>query len=271
MTKQLLTAYINGVGLLGPGLNDWSSSQSILVGKQAYEKQATVLPLPTTLPAAERRRSGAQVRLTLATGLEAVAAAQLDAALIPCVYTASGGDGQNCHEICQTLASGDRLISPTRFHNSVHNAATGYWGIATGAMLPISALCAHDASFSAGLLEALCQVVADNVTTLLIASDAPYPEPLQGVRPISDALGISLVLSPTANQHSLAKIEVSLTCELADNLENPELETLRLAIPAARGLPLLTALCAFQQDQQPKHIILDYFDHVRIAVDISAC
>ena len=267
----MLSAYINGVGLLGPGLIDWSSSQRILKDKQAYEKQATLLPLPNTLPAAERRRSGALVRLTLATGLEAVAGAQLDAALIKCVYTSSGGDGQNCHEICQTLASEDRLISPTRFHNSVHNAATGYWGIATGAMLPISALCAHDASFSAGLLEALCQVVTDNTTILLIASDAPYPQPLHGVRPISDAFGISLVLAPIASQHSLAKIEVSLTSEMADKLKNPELETLRLSVPAARSLPLLTALSTLQQDKQPKRVILDYFNHVRIGLDISAC
>ena len=243
------------------------------MGKQAYKKQATVLPLPTTLPAAERRRSGTLVRLTLATGLEAVATAELDATLIPCVYTSSGGDGQNCHEICQALASDDRLISPTRFHNSVHNAATGYWGIATGAMSPISALCAFDASFGAGLLEALCQVVTENVTTLLIASDAPYPAPLHQARPIADAFSTSLVLAPKANQHSLAKIALSLTSEAAHILDNAELDALRLTIPAARSLPLLIALSMMRQEQpahsQSQRVVLDYFDHIRIAVDIS--
>lgn len=262
-----LTAYINGIGLLGPGLADWPSSRPIFTGAQPYQPQPTVLPLPTLLAAAERRRSGSLVKLTLATGLEATAAAGVEATTLPCVYSSSGGDGENCHEICQTLASDDRLISPTRFHNSVHNAAAGYWGIATGAMTPISVLCAFDASFGAGLLEALTQVVADDVATLLIACDTPYPEPLQQVRPILDIFGVAMVLAPTANQHTVAKISVSLTSESAHILDQPALEQLRLGIPAARSLPLLRALA----QHQPARVILDYFEHLRIAVDITPC
>jgi len=92
------------------------------------------------------------------------------------------------------LASDDRLISPTRFHNSVHNVAAGYWGIATGAMSTSSVLSAFDASFGAGLLEALAQVVVDDTRTVLLACDTAYPEPLYSARPIPDAFGIALVL-----------------------------------------------------------------------------
>jgi hypothetical protein len=262
-----LTAYIEGVGLHGPGLNGWSSSQAALTGDSHYHTQPTVIPIPVLLPAAERRRSSALTRLTLATGLEATSAAGLDAALIPCVFTSSSGDGQNCHEICRTLASSDRQISPTRFHNSVHNAAAGYWGIATGAMTSISVLCAFDASFGAGLLEALTQVVADDVTTLLIACDTPYPEPLHHVRPIPDAFGVAMILAPVVSQNSLAKIQVTLTDEAMQTPGQPELEGLRLAIPAARSLPLLTALAR----RQHAHVILDYFEHMCIAVEITPC
>ena len=66
-----LRAYIDGIGLLGPGFSDWPSSQAVLNGQQAYRSRKTVLPLPEILPAAERRRSGTLVKLTLATGLEA--------------------------------------------------------------------------------------------------------------------------------------------------------------------------------------------------------
>ena len=79
---------------------------------------------------------GAVVKLALAVGLEACAHAGAIPARLPAVFTSSGGDGRNCHEICAALASAERLISPTRFHNSVHNAAAGYWGIATGAPRP---------------------------------------------------------------------------------------------------------------------------------------
>ncbi|MEQ1668347.1 MAG: beta-ketoacyl synthase chain length factor, partial [Sulfuriferula sp.] len=125
MTTTVLTAYINGIGLLGPGLTGWADSQAILAGTQTYISTTTALPSPSLLPAAERRRCGGIVKVTLATGLEASTAAGLDPAMLACVYSASGSDGQNCHEICLTLASADRHISPTRFHNSVHNAAAG--------------------------------------------------------------------------------------------------------------------------------------------------
>ena len=262
-----LTAYIEGIGLLGPGLSGWADSQAVLSGQVPYQAQKTRLPSPELLPAAERRRSGAIVKLTLATGLEAIAAAGLDAATLPTVFSSSGGDGENCHAICQMLASNDRQISPTRFHNSVHNAAAGYWSIATGAMASSSVLCAFDACFGAGLLEALTQVVVDNTRSVLLACDTPYPEPLYSARPIPDSFGIALVLAPQPSAQALAKISLSLTDANADRLDDTGLESLRLAIPAARGLPLLRAI-ALKQSQR---VVLDYLGSTRIAVEVTLC
>src|SRR5450830_1017928 len=177
MTSQL-TAYIEGIGILGPGLTDWPSARVILTGGQPYLSSKTVIPAPELLPAAERRRASDIVKLTLATSLEAIAAAGLAAASLPSVFSFSNGDGLNCHAINEMLASDDRQISPTRFHNSVHNAAAGYCSIATGAMTPSSVLCAHDASFGAGLLEAMSQVSVDQTRCVLVAADTNYPEPM---------------------------------------------------------------------------------------------
>lgn len=262
-----LTAYIEGIGLLGPGLSGWPGSLAILSGHAPYQPHKTVLPSPGLLPAAERRRSGAIVKLTLATGLEAITAAGLDAASLPTVFSSSGGDGENCHAICEMLASNDRQISPTRFHNSVHNAAAGYWSIATGAMASSSVLCAFDACFGAGLLETLTQAVVDNTRSVLLACDTAYPEPLFSARPIPDAFGIALVLAPQPSAQALAKISISLTDVSADRLDDTELESLRRAIPAARGLPLLRAI-ALRQSQP---VVLDYLDTTRLAVEVTPC
>ena len=264
---HILTAYIEGVGLLGPGLNDWPSSIGILTRQIQYQTSPTILPPPLSLPAAERRRSSDIVKLTLATGLEAVAAAGQNAMHLSSVFSASGGDGNNCHEICQMLASEDRQISPTRFHNSVHNAAAGYWSIATGAMTSSSVLCAHDASFGAGLLEAMTQAIVDSGHILLMACDTAYPEPLHSARPIQDAFGVALVLAPESSAKTLAKISVSLTDAAADQLDDAALEKLRLAIPAARSLPLLRHI-ALRHDAR---VALDYLDSARLAVDVSPC
>ena len=266
-TKTVLSAYVNGLSVIGPGLLNWADSVDVLSGTNHYETAPTVLPSPKILPPAERRRSGQLVKLTLAVGLEAAQLAGEDPANLACVYTSSSGDGKNCHEICQTLASDDRQISPTRFHNSVHNAAAGYWSIATGAQTPISVLCAHDASFGAGLLETITQVVTDQISTILIATDSPYPEPLHHARPISDAFGLSMVFSPNQTKQTVAKIQISLTHEPATELTDPALETLRAAIPAARGLPIITAIAK----KQSETISLDYLDHTQILVEITPC
>ena len=262
-----LNAYIDGIGLLGPGLNHWPQAQAVLSGQQAYALGKTVLPVPTLLPAAERRRSGALVRLTLAVGLEAIAMAAQDATRLSSVFAASGGDGDNCHAICEVLASDDRAISPTRFHNSTHNTAAGYWGIATGAMTSASVLSGFDASFGAGLLEAMGQVVVDGTGTVLFAYDTPYPQPLHSARPISDAFGMALVLTPQASARSLAHIRVELSDALAHTLPDPALEALRLGIPAARGLPLLQALAK----HAPAQVVLDYLDNCRLLVTMTPC
>jgi hypothetical protein len=60
-----LSAYIDGIGLLGPGLQDWPSARAMLAGEAAWRFEKTVLPAPASLPPAEpcrRRRRGRRCR-----------------------------------------------------------------------------------------------------------------------------------------------------------------------------------------------------------------
>lgn len=237
-----LGASVEGVGLLGPGLASWSAARAILAGREPFASAATVLPVPEALPATERRRAGKTVRLALGAGLEAARMAGRDAKTLAAIFSSDGGENENCHAICEALASEDRLISPTRFHNSVHNAAAGYWGIATGAMAPADAIAAFDASFAAGLLEALVRLAADpRQPVLLVAYDTPYPEPLNGVRPIADSFAAALVLAAQGAQGK-PRIEARLAPDAPTSLADAGLEGMRKGIPAARALPLLRAL-----------------------------
>lgn len=262
-----LSAFINGVGIIGPGIQGWPAAAGILTGATTWTMQPTAIPPAAALPAAERRRCGAIVKLSLAVGFEAAAHACADVAALPTVFSASGGDGANCHEICQALASSDRLISPTRFHNSVHNAAAGYWSIATGATAPSSVLCAYDGSFGAGLLEAFVQSSCDDTATLLIVGDTVYPEPLRATRPISDEFGVALVVAPTRAPNSLARVTVALTDAEPTPMSDPRLETLRATTPGARSLPLLALLAAGSGGKA----VLDYLDETRLAVTVEPC
>jgi hypothetical protein len=262
-----LSAYIGGIGVLGPGLNNWPQAAAILAGKQPYLPLPTVLPAPVMLPPAERRRTGRVVKLSLAVALEATSNAGADPKQIPSVFSSSGSDGHICHEICQSLAQSPREVSPTRFSNSVHNVAAGYWSIATGSMTEANVLCAFDASFVAGLLEVLTQTAVDRQSVLLVAYDTEYPPPLHAKRPIPDALGVSMVLTPEKSASSIARIDLTLTDEPCDKMSDPTLETLRGAIPAARSLPLLRLLALGASGRA----ILDYLDVSRAAVQIESC
>ncbi len=262
-----LTAYLDGIGLLGPGLDNWPAARVILAGAAPYESRTIAVPPPQSLPPAERRRTGLAVKVALAVAQEAIAAAQRDARQLATVFSSSGADGENCDAICKALASEDRRISPTRFHNSVHNAPAGYWGIASGAMTPATVLCAYDGSFGAGLLEAMSQVSAENTGCLLVTYEAPYPEPLHAKRPLPSAFGIALALMPERSAQSLARIQAGLTDTTPDALAIPELEALRLAIPSARGVPLLQALAR----ERTGRVVLDYLAPLRLAIAIEPC
>ena len=260
-----LTASLQGIGVLGPGLHNWDSTAAIFRNERRYEPAATLLPAPASLPPAERRRAGRIVKLALAVGEEAVTQARADARNLPTVFSSSGGDGDNCTEICLTLASEDRQISPTRFHNSVHNAAAGYWSIGHDCRRASTSLCAADASFGAGLLEALAQLASGAEAVLALAYDADYPQPLLAHRGIPDALGIALLLSPPGQPQALAQLQLELTTQAPTSLQNAQLESLRRMIPAARGLPLLECLARGGAGS----VTIDYLDGTRLAIGVQ--
>lgn len=270
MTDSLISTWIEGIGLLGPGFDNWPQARAILAGSAPFAARAAVLPA-AALPPAERRRAGATIRVTLAAGLEAVAQSGLAAADLASVFTSSSGDGNNCQEICAALASGERMISPTRFHNSVHNAAAGYWGIATGSMAPSSALCGYDGSFAAGLLEAMVQTRLSRCPVVLLAYDTPYPEPLFSARPVPDSFCVSMVLAPYPSGHSLARLQIdprsAFSTRPADRMANAVLERMRGAIPAARCLPLLSAIA----QSRPAILTIGYLDSQQLDAKISPC
>jgi hypothetical protein len=190
-----------------------------------------------------------------------------DVSALANVFSASSGDGDNCHAICETLASSDRLISPTRFHNSVHNAAAGYWGIAMKCMAPSTSLCAFDGCFAAGLLEAAAQSLSSQGPTLMVASDAPYPEPLNAVRPMKFGFGVGLVVNAHRSEKSLARLSLSLTQETPSTLPYADLERSRLDSPAARALPLLQRLASLTSTAAIVH--LDYLAGCTLTVRLD--
>lgn len=264
-----LTVWVDGVGVLGPGLASWTSSMATLCGAQPHVFELSVLPPPARLPPAERRRAGAAVKLAMAVADEAVAQAGADPHTLATVFSASSGEGGNCHILCETLATDTPMVSPTRFTNSVHNAAAGYWHIAVASRAASTSLGAFDASFGAGLIEAATSVALSGAPILLVASDTPYPEPLHAERPLPDNFGIALVLSATRTERSLASLSIELVpgASAPTACEDASLEALRNAIPAASGLPLLQALAS--DEERFQSLTLAYLPTLTLKVGLQ--
>ncbi|MBI4808300.1 MAG: beta-ketoacyl synthase chain length factor [Nitrosomonadales bacterium] len=261
--------FVEGVGLLGPGLDGWSASRAVLAGKEAYLAAATNLHASDMLPAAERRRAGVPIKLALAVGQEAFMQSGCDMKMASTVFTSSGGDNDNVHAINGILATAPREVSPTRFHNSVHNAAAGYWCIAAESREPSTSLCAYDASFAAGLLESATQVSVEDAVVALIAYDHPYPQPLHAVRPIAAAFGMALILTPRQSEKSLAAIEVGFASGKVQEsvMQDAGLEALRSGVPAARGLVLLQALASGKAAQ----VRIAYLEENHLDIRVTPC
>jgi hypothetical protein len=264
----MLEVSVLGIGLLGPGLTDWATGAPMLAGAQPWHQAPTVIPPPSRLPPTERRRAGAIVKLAFAVAEQAIGGAAVDAASLASVFTSSSADTANCHALCEALAQPDRIVSPTRFTNSVHNAAAGYWHIAAASRAASTSVAAFDGSFGAGLLEAAAQVAATGRPVLLVAADLPYPQPLQAARPLTDAFGMALVLGVAGAAAPIARLGLGLVPGDAalTACTDAGLDALCRAIPAARGLPLLQSLARGDARQA---LVLDYLDGLALGVTVE--
>ena len=237
-----LRVAVAGIGVLGPGLHDWPQAAVVLRTPSDWRGAPTIVPVPNRLPPTERRRAGVGVKAAIVVADQACAMAGIAADAPATVFTSASGDPATCHALCEALARPERLVSPTRFTNSVHNAPAGYWHIGAASRRASTSIAAYDASVTAGLLEAAAQCISGAGPVLLVSCDMPYPEPLHALRPLPDVFACALLLVPVGGGGAWP-LELSLRSSGPRTRSgSDELDAVRRAIPTARMLPLLEAL-----------------------------
>jgi hypothetical protein len=237
----------------------------ILQGECDWQYAAMDKVVAEMLPANERRRTTALIKLALKVGQDAMPG--IDAAShIATVFASSEGDLEITDKICRALLQEDKPVSPTQFHNSVHNAAAGYWAIAARSQQPSISLSAGDASFAAGLLEAVSQVLLDGVPVLLLAYDLPAPPPLDAERHFDFPFATAMLVASQPTENCLAGIELTVNhqAEQPGRCQNPSLEKVRQGNPIAASLPMLEALLATQSAS----VALPYLDQQTVTVQV---
>ena len=254
------TVFIDAAALWARQAPGWDAWRAAVRGGECIP---AVKPNPSLLSANERRRASDAVLLAVEVAEQAVRASGRDASQLASVFTSAHGDLAVTDAMCSQLAQAPLQLSPTRFHHSVHNAASGYWAIASGCRASSSAVSAHRHSFAAGLLEALVHCACEHAPVLLVGYDTEALGLLADVNASRGLLGVALVLSPergdvclgtlhwqladadmappalrSATARALQTHAMSDALPLFESLAVDDQQTLALSLPGARHLAL---------------------------------
>jgi hypothetical protein len=259
--------WVAGVGLIAPGLESWSAAQPVLTAAVPWCASEAALPAPAMLPKNERRRASPTIRLALGAAQQAIDAAGVAPGELAAFFGSSSGDGDVLHALLEMVTGPEGRASPTLFHNSVHNAAAGYWSIATGAQAPSLSIGAFDATAAATLMSAA--VGTHDRVAVVCLYDAALPEPLRAARAITLPFGAALVLSPTPTPGALARLALRLGAPATPPtpLRAASLAPLLAANPSARVLPLLEALAG----RRAGEVVLPWEDAPPLAITVTPC
>jgi len=220
--------------------------------------------------------------------VESVAGRDLSA-----VFSSGVGDADTMNSLYRTVNGQDKQVSPTVFHNSVHNAASGYWSINNKCTEPVNFICADQYSFSTALLESMLLANSRRTPVLMVVSDVVSPDSLKSMHAVEGTFAVALILSARnnrnqANSANTANAVKSVNCWQGQHLVVKLVDTgctwpgfeqnvnqntshslssiLYKSNAAARGLSLLSAL----QDDAPRQLALPVSAHASLRVTISS-
>jgi hypothetical protein len=239
---------VEGIALWAPRLPGWDAARAILRGEAPAPESALPRPAPAMLAPTERRRAPDTVAVALEVAQAACVAAGRDPKSLASIFASTHGDLAISDYMCAELALPQPAISPTRFHNSVHNAGAGYWTIGTGCMAPSTALTAWHATFAMGLVEAAAQVQAEGEPVLLVAYDIEARGPMATVTHSRGLFGMALVLGPAEASTGLPRLVLEFTGigGREPNVARPENAALIAGNALENALPLFEALALAQ-------------------------
>lgn len=250
MQPQELQCKVVSVGAWGSYFDNWDGLKQLLQGG-ALPEIKNKGPKPQVIPANERRRAPLPVRLAVESSWQAAESANISPDELTCVFVSGLGDTDLTDYMCKTLASEHKELSPTKFHNSVHNAPAGYWTISTKTMSAANSVAGFEQSVSLTLLEAMVQCESEDVPLMVTFYDAPVSTVLKPLLKNEEAFAFSLIIYPMS--YDIEGLAISAQVENAGLTPWPSLQSSHSYIdalyqdnPSAKVLCLAELIC-----QQP--------------------
>ncbi|MDX8389314.1 MAG: beta-ketoacyl synthase chain length factor [Mariprofundaceae bacterium] len=158
------------LAVLGTGVSFQNPEHAQTFGYKGCDMQATLLP------ANLRRRTSTATKMAFAAAERACRSAGVIPSELPVIFTSTLGEISVTDKLCYSIAHQRFPVSPTQFHNSVHNTASGYWSIAVGNKHSAMAMGAYQDGFALALLEAWSQLHTLEDKLLLVCYEETPPE-----------------------------------------------------------------------------------------------
>jgi hypothetical protein len=234
------TAYIDALTLIAPGIETEDQLRAALLATKVAEFASDWKAAPQSIASRALRRHSPQTLLAILVA-EQIAPALTDKAAW--VFGSAFGEGETLKIILEALCTPNMAIRPTRFQNSVHNAASGQWTIARSIRNAATSICGGNCTAGSSMLKALLQVQLEDQPVGMVLFDAPLPYPLNGSHRLTVPAGAGLALSPHKGPKSIATIEYSL-CDATHSQINSAFAQKALATenPVFAVLPLIERL-----------------------------
>lgn len=238
-----LAFVLRGLGFWAPGYPDpagWSSRPA------ACPEDQTAAPRAELLPPMLRRRTSLLTRMAAEVAHQAIQAGGLDPNTVPVIYGSVYGEIRTTIDILAGMLDPAAPMSPTRFHNSVHNTAAGYVSIATQNRCGNAALTAGRSTVAMALLECAGLVAQTGGPGLLVIVEETLPEPLAAGR-VWAPLAAAFALGPAVDPADGPGDRPFRTCTLGQGDNLPAASALPPALadnPCSPALALVDAFLA---------------------------
>lgn len=192
--------YVRSVGLWSPG---YANAPAWCTGDVDAAVEA---PAANFLRGPLRRRATAQTRAAVEVLGQVVAEAGWDSSKIATIWGTAHGEHATSIAMFEWMARGEGRLSPTQFHNSVHNTAGGYASISQKNTTTSTTLTGAGELVVSGFVEALGLLRAGCEHVALVFFDEPLKVPFS-VPGMDATLALGFGLTSQA-EGSVAKLGV---------------------------------------------------------------
>ena len=261
---------IAGVGIWSPFFSGWPV---FVHGIKTGNWQEDAKLQPDLIPVRERRRAPLSVKLAVESMSQACIMADIDPGSAAVVFSSAMGDIQITDYMCKVLAAPPRMVSPIKFHNSVHNATTGYWSMVSKTHAATNAVSAYQYTAPVALLEAAIQAYEEPAPVLLVAQEMASVGPLYAACPSRQPFSMALLLTQkgqTAKPLATLSFEArqqavswpDVPAELHEELgSNFGAKLMPLAVTLARGMS--------NQNLEPANMEFPMNESTSLAITLS--